>query len=73
MGTFLRWFFCDHKGCDKVFIRNIYGDEINHRNGNRSMWSCSHCGGVIFEVHVEEKTKAKQGDEDGFENLYFGW
>jgi hypothetical protein len=26
------------------FVRNIYGDEINARNGMRSEWRCVKCG-----------------------------
>lgn len=26
------------------FVRNIYGDEINARNGMRSEWKCNCCG-----------------------------
>ena len=26
------------------FVRNIYGDEINHVGGMRSLWRCVKCG-----------------------------
>lgn len=55
MFTFLKSMFCDHKGWAHVFLRNIYGDEINHRNGKRSMWSCTHCGGVIYKAYLEKE------------------
>jgi len=38
------WFkqlFCKHKW---KFVRNIYGDEINACNGDRSWWKCEKCG-----------------------------
>lgn len=35
-----RLFVCDH---DFIFVRNIYGDEINHA-GARSWWCCRKCG-----------------------------
>ncbi len=27
-----------------TFERNIYGDEIFHAGGNRSLWKCDRCG-----------------------------
>jgi len=33
--------FCRH---DWIFMRNIYGDEINKCEGHRSMWCCRKCG-----------------------------
>lgn len=54
-----RKFFCDHKGWAEVFVRNIYGDEINRMNGKRSMWVCSHCGEVILRDYLwRDKEKA---------------
>ena len=32
---------CEH---DWKFVRNIYGDEINHCGGYRSLWECRKCG-----------------------------
>lgn len=26
------------------FVRNIHGDEINYRDGMRSVWRCTKCG-----------------------------
>ena len=31
-----------------MFVRNIYGDEINLRGFRRSEWSCSKCGSRTF-------------------------
>jgi len=36
-------FFCKH---DFVFMYNLYGDEINSWDGNRSLWQCKHCGRI---------------------------
>ncbi len=33
--------FCIHS---LRFLRNIYGDEINHAGGKRSVWRCRKCG-----------------------------
>lgn len=35
---------CLFRGHKFQFERNIYGDEINYRNGKRSEWWCMHCG-----------------------------
>lgn len=32
---------CEH---EYEFVRNIYGDEINHCGGYRSLWRCKKCG-----------------------------
>lgn len=32
--------FCRH---DYVFVRNLYGDQINVFGGARSIWQCSKC------------------------------
>lgn len=39
--TFLQWLFCKHRNL--AFVRNIYGDEINHCGGYRSLWHCPDC------------------------------
>ena len=41
MIQFIKNLFCKHK--DLEFVRNIYGDEINAMNGQRSIWYCSDC------------------------------
>ncbi len=38
---FIKRMFCKH---EYEFIRNIYGDEINHLDGKRSWWRCRKCG-----------------------------
>ncbi|MBQ9317006.1 MAG: hypothetical protein IJ203_09300 [Atopobiaceae bacterium] len=32
---------CKH---EYEFVRNIYGDEVNHVGGCRSWWRCKKCG-----------------------------
>lgn len=39
--SWLKRLFCKH---DYEFVRNIYGDEINHVGGRRSWWRCRKCG-----------------------------
>jgi hypothetical protein len=36
-----RW-LCRHE--KQIWVRNIYGDEINACNGKRSLWACKDCG-----------------------------
>ena len=38
---FFKRLFCRH---EYEFVRNIYGDEINHVGGYRSWWRCKKCG-----------------------------
>ena len=42
--------FCKH---DYKFVRNIYGDEINHRGGKRSLWQCKKCGNLEYRDYLE--------------------
>jgi len=46
----LKKLFCKHK--DQKHIRNIYGDEINISNGNRSWWKCLYCGKLITHIRL---------------------
>lgn len=39
--SILKRIFCRH---EYEFVRNIYGDEINHVGGRRSWWRCPKCG-----------------------------
>jgi hypothetical protein len=41
------------------FLRNIYGDEINFRNGYRSEWCCAGCGHYIYKDALIEKARPK--------------
>lgn len=44
------WFFnrllCEH---EYKWVRNIYGDEINIRDGKRSVHICTKCGKLKYE------------------------
>ena len=42
--------FCKH---NYKFVRNIYGDEINHLNGKRSVWVCEKCGKLEYRDYLE--------------------
>jgi hypothetical protein len=39
---------CLLEGHRDVWLRNIYGDEINHVGGRRSVWMCTFCGRVKY-------------------------
>lgn len=53
-----RQLFCQHQ--NKVFIRNLYGDEVIFHGYKRSMWCCKDCGNVLFgsEIFDDKKDKA---------------
>lgn len=52
---FIKRLLCRH---EYEFVRNIYGDEINHVGGNRSWWRCRKCGKMALDPHLyEEDTK----------------
>ena len=44
IGLGIRKIFCQHPVEQQSFVRNIYGDEINHAGGMRSIWVCRGCG-----------------------------
>jgi hypothetical protein len=49
MRAILAWILrrlCDHDTL--LWVRNIYGDEINACGGKRSIWRCWHCGAVVY-------------------------
>ena len=53
---FIQRLFCNHKNIK--FIRNIYGDEINHVSLSkvyRSWWECSDCGRHIPKGELVER------------------
>lgn len=49
-------FGCKHNW---VWKRNIYGDEINHLNGKRSVWVCELCGKVEYRDDLYQKPLVK--------------
>lgn len=42
--------FCRHTMVK--FERNIYGDEINHAGGRRSLWRCERCDGLVARWYL---------------------
>ncbi|MDF3052610.1 MAG: hypothetical protein K0S19_715 [Geminicoccaceae bacterium] len=50
--NFLQWLFCKHPNMQ--FVRNLYGDELNHASLTtvyRSVWQCADC--LMFENRRE--------------------
>ena len=45
----IKQLFCKH---EYYFTRNIYGDEINYHNGNRSEWKCKKCGNLQWREQL---------------------
>ena len=55
---FLKRLLCNH---ELEWERNIYGDEINHMGGCRSLYVCKKCGKRIPYPHLyEPDRKGKQ-------------
>lgn len=49
MIAFIKRLFCPH---EYVWVRNIYGDEINAAGGRRSWWRCEKCGKYVLRDHL---------------------
>ena len=59
--SYFKKLFCNlnkHKGWVDVFVRNVYGDEINFLNGKRSIWKCTHCNGEILKDYLWKEHKS---------------
>lgn len=58
MRNFIKQLFCKHECV--LWVRNVYGDEINRLSANRktvrSIWRCKKCGKSIMagELYREE-------------------
>lgn len=55
--SIIRRFFCRHEW---EFVRNIYGDEINHVGGKRSMWRCVKCGKVTYGARLMKDASVRE-------------
>jgi hypothetical protein len=55
--SWLKRLFCKHY--KQTFIRNIYGDEINHLNA-RSVWKCDKCGKYILDQNLVTARESPQ-------------
>lgn len=48
----IKQLFCRH---NYVFLRNVYGDEINLLGGKRSIWICTKCSILTFRRQLVEE------------------
>ena len=53
--------FCRH---EYEFVRNIYGDEINHAGGCRSWWRCRKCGKRVLDQHLYPDLERSDNDQE---------
>lgn len=51
---FITRLLCTH---DYVRVWTIHGDEIIHRNGNRSCWVCRHCYKRVYSKSLNRIEK----------------
>lgn len=64
---FWKKYKCHH---DYVFVRNLYGDEINYYGGYRSVWQCKTCGNIKFRENLYEDSKLVSELRKLYENYY---
>lgn len=62
----IRRLLCKH---EYVWVRNIYGDEINHAGGNRSWWRCRKCGTWVLGARLHEEGRMFYGENLGTSTL----
>lgn len=73
---FLQEYCCEH---EYVFIRNIYGDEINRCGGYRSQWQCMKCGKYMYSKTLYSKCNKTLKEtlnyfcNEYYENKYIDW
>lgn len=73
---FIQNFGCEH---EYVFIRNIYGDEINRCGGYRSQWQCMKCGKYMYskdlysDANKTLKETLNNFCNEYYENKYIEW
>lgn len=54
---FIRRLVCRHR--DVHFVRNVYGDEINHLGGKRSVWRCQACAAIVYRADLHTMLTAR--------------
>ena len=60
--------FCRHQVM--TFVRNLYGDEINHNGGKRSLWRCNVCGATIGHYLLHGVPAAGQAANPAVQQAY---
>ena len=59
MISLLKRLLCNH---EYVWVRNIYGDEINAAGGKRSWWRCSKCGKWLLSNSLVDEGRRDDGE-----------
>ena len=73
---FIQKFGCEH---DYIFVRNIYGDEINQYGGYRSLWQCMKCGKYMYSKALYSKCNRNLKEtlnkfyNEYYENKHIDW
>ena len=73
---FIQKFCCGH---EYIFVRNIYGDEINQCGGYRSLWQCMKCGKYMYSKALYSKNNKNLKEtldkfyDEYYENEYKDW
>ena len=73
---FIQKFGCEH---NYIFVRNIYGDEINQCGGYRSLWQCMKCGKYMYskalysQCNKNLKETLNKFYDEYYENKQIDW
>ena len=68
--NWIKRLFCKHQF---VFVRNIYGDEINKCGGHRTLWKCYKCAKYKFDLKLDLRTKLYNNYKEYYNNIYKKW
>jgi hypothetical protein len=58
--SFLKRLFCRHTA-GAIFVRNLYGDEINEYGGMRSVWRCKRCDARLADLNCMPQLDQPKG------------
>jgi hypothetical protein len=53
---------CEH--LRQMWIHDIYGDEINHAGGMRSVWQCEDCGAYLTREELSHDYERGETTEE---------
>lgn len=65
----LKSIICDHDPKHSIFIKNIYGDEIDQFYGCRSIWYCNKCNTIYYSSELYDVGNYSDGYHT-FNELY---
>lgn len=74
----MKWKFWKHCEHTYIFVRNLYGDQINQHHGMRSEWKCTKCGHIQYREDLHNITDKLCDEldklcEKHYKNLYKNW